>query len=58
VQIFGSGDYSMRIWIDPQKAAEHNLAASDITDAIRAQNVQAAAGTSARRRAFRASTSS
>jgi multidrug efflux pump len=45
VQIFGSGDYSMRIWIDPQKAAEHNLAASDITDAIRAQNVQAAAGT-------------
>ncbi|MBB3965024.1 efflux RND transporter permease subunit [Rhizobium metallidurans] len=45
VQIFGSGDYSMRIWIDPQKAAEHNLAASDITNAIRAQNVQAAAGT-------------
>ncbi|MVA54918.1 efflux RND transporter permease subunit [Agrobacterium vitis] len=44
VQIFGSGDYSMRIWIDPQQAAEHGLAASDITTAIRAQNVQAAAG--------------
>jgi multidrug efflux pump len=44
VQVFGAGDYSMRIWIDPQKAAEHSLAASDITDAIRGQNVQAAAG--------------
>ena len=44
VQIFGSGDYSMRVWIDPQKAAEHGLAASDITAAIRQQNVQAAAG--------------
>ncbi|MBX9457968.1 MAG: efflux RND transporter permease subunit [Rhizobium sp.] len=44
VQIFGSGDYSMRVWIDPQKAAEHGLAASDITSAIRQQNVQAAAG--------------
>jgi len=45
VQIFGAGDYSMRIWIDPQKAAEHDLAASDISNAIREQNVQAAAGT-------------
>ncbi|MGE7368522.1 efflux RND transporter permease subunit [Neorhizobium sp. NPDC001467] len=44
VQVFGSGDYSMRIWIDPQKAAEHSLAASDITNAVRGQNVQAAAG--------------
>lgn len=45
VQIFGAGDYSMRVWIDPQKAAEHDLAARDISDAIREQNVQAAAGT-------------
>ncbi|WP_337267564.1 efflux RND transporter permease subunit [Oryzifoliimicrobium ureilyticus] len=44
VQVFGSGDYSMRVWVDPQKAAEHGLAASDISDAIRQQNVQAAAG--------------
>ncbi|TWF54276.1 efflux RND transporter permease subunit [Neorhizobium alkalisoli] len=44
VQVFGAGDYSMRVWIDPQKAAEHSLAASDISDAIRSQNVQAAAG--------------
>ncbi|WP_037082134.1 efflux RND transporter permease subunit [Neorhizobium vignae] len=44
VQVFGAGDYSMRVWIDPQKAAEHSLAASDISNAIRGQNVQAAAG--------------
>ncbi|PTW59306.1 multidrug efflux pump [Breoghania corrubedonensis] len=44
VQVFGSGDYSMRVWVDPQKAAAHNLAAGDITTAIRQQNVQAAAG--------------
>ena len=44
VQVFGAGDYSMRVWIDPQKAAGHGLAASDITNAIRQQNVQAAAG--------------
>lgn len=44
VQVFGAGDYSMRVWIDPQKAAEHGLAASDISNAIRGQNVQAAAG--------------
>lgn len=44
VTVFGAGDYAMRVWIDPQKAAEHSLAASDISNAIRAQNVQAAAG--------------
>ncbi|TMV00747.1 efflux RND transporter permease subunit [Brucella haematophila] len=44
VQIFGGGDYSMRVWIDPQKAAERGLSAGDIANAIRQQNVQAAAG--------------
>ncbi|MDB5664860.1 efflux RND transporter permease subunit [Cypionkella sp.] len=44
VQVFGAGDYAMRIWLDPEKAAQHGLAASDITNAIRQQNVQAAAG--------------
>lgn len=44
VQLFGSGDYSMRIWLDPQKVAEHGLSASDVVGEIRAQNVQAAAG--------------
>ena len=44
VQLFGSGDYSMRVWLDPQKVAEHGLTASDVVKAIRAQNVQVAAG--------------
>ncbi len=44
VQLFGAGDYSMRVWVDPQKAAEHGLSASDIVKAIQAQNVEAAAG--------------
>ena len=44
VQLFGSGDYAMRVWLDPQKVAEHGLSAGDIVQEIRAQNVQAAAG--------------
>ena len=44
VQLFGSGDYAMRIWLDPQKVAARNLTASDVVDAIREQNVQVAAG--------------
>lgn len=44
VQLFGSGDYAMRVWIDPNKAASRGLTASDIVAAIREQNVQVAAG--------------
>ena len=44
VQIFGSGDYAMRIWIDPDKAAARGLTASDVVAAVREQNVQVAAG--------------
>ncbi|MCR4521467.1 efflux RND transporter permease subunit [Bosea sp. 47.2.35] len=44
VQLFGSGDYSMRVWLDPQKVAEHGLSPGDVVREIRAQNVQAAAG--------------
>ncbi len=44
VQLFGSGDYSMRVWLDPQKVAERGLSAGDVVQAIREQNVQAAAG--------------
>jgi multidrug efflux pump len=44
VQLFGSGDYAMRVWLDPQKVAAHGLSASDVVAAIREQNVQAAAG--------------
>ncbi|WP_174246506.1 efflux RND transporter permease subunit, partial [Burkholderia sp. L27(2015)] len=43
-QLWGSGDYSMRVWLDPRKVAEHNMTATDITNAIREQNVQVAAG--------------
>ena len=44
VQVFGGGDYSMRVWLDPQKLAARNLTAGDAVAAIREQNVQVAAG--------------
>jgi multidrug efflux pump len=44
VQLFGSGDYAMRVWLDPRKVAERGLAASDVVAAIRSQNVDVAAG--------------
>ncbi|MGG7604591.1 efflux RND transporter permease subunit [Massilia sp. BKSP1R2A-1] len=44
VQLFGSGDYAMRVWLDPQKVAARNLTAGDVVSAIREQNVQVAAG--------------
>ena len=44
IQVFGGGLYSMRIWIDPGKAAERNLTADEIIAALRAQNVQATGG--------------
>ncbi len=44
VHVFGSGDYSMRVWLDPQKVAKRDLSASDVVQAIREQNIQAAAG--------------
>ncbi|HVO33836.1 MAG TPA: efflux RND transporter permease subunit, partial [Elusimicrobiota bacterium] len=44
VQIFGSGDYAMRLWLNPDKIAERGLTAEDVVDAVRHQNVQAAAG--------------
>jgi hydrophobe/amphiphile efflux-1 (HAE1) family protein/NodT family efflux transporter outer membrane factor (OMF) lipoprotein len=44
VEVFGSGDYAMRVWLDPDKIAARNLTASDVVNAIREQNVQVAAG--------------
>ena len=38
-QMFGGGDYAMRIWIDPDKAASRDLTAGDIVRAVREQNV-------------------
>jgi HAE1 family hydrophobic/amphiphilic exporter-1/multidrug efflux pump len=42
--LFGAQDYSMRVWLDPAKLAEHHLTPADVADAIREQNVQYAAG--------------
>jgi hydrophobe/amphiphile efflux-1 (HAE1) family protein len=44
VRVFGGGDYSMRVWLDPQKLAARNLTTGDVIDSIREQNVQVAAG--------------
>jgi multidrug efflux pump len=44
VQLFGAGDYSMRIWLDPNKVAALGLSPAQIIAAIREQNQQAAAG--------------
>ena len=44
VRVFGAGDYSMRVWLDPQKLSARNLTTGDVVAAIREQNVQVAAG--------------
>jgi multidrug efflux pump len=44
VRLFGSGDYAMRLWLNPEKIAERNLTAGEIVDAVRKQNIQVAAG--------------
>ncbi|WP_271412008.1 efflux RND transporter permease subunit [Pseudomonas sp. Q1-7] len=44
VVMWGSGDYSMRVWLDPQKVARQSMTASEVVAAIREQNVQVAAG--------------
>jgi multidrug efflux pump len=44
VQFLGPRDYSMRIWLDPNKLASRNMTAGDVTSAIRKQNRQVAAG--------------
>ncbi|MGY0556965.1 MULTISPECIES: efflux RND transporter permease subunit [unclassified Lysobacter] len=42
--LFGSGDYAMRLWLDPDKVASRGLTASDVVNAVREQNVQVSAG--------------
>ncbi len=44
VQVFGSGDYAMRLWLDPAKIAARNMDVSEVVNAVREQNVQVAAG--------------
>ncbi|MCA9073990.1 MAG: multidrug efflux RND transporter permease subunit [Planctomycetaceae bacterium] len=44
VTVFGAGDYSMRIWLDPRLLKQRGLTTEDVVNAIREQNVQVAAG--------------
>ncbi|HZW33989.1 MAG TPA: efflux RND transporter permease subunit, partial [Isosphaeraceae bacterium] len=44
VKMFGQRDYSMRIWLDPDKLAVRNMTAGDVVRALREQNLQVAAG--------------
>ena len=44
VQVIGSSNYGMRIWLDPEKLKARNLTTEDVWLSIREQNVQVAAG--------------
>ncbi|MGL5026660.1 MAG: efflux RND transporter permease subunit [Shewanella oncorhynchi] len=44
VRLFGAGEYSLRIWLDPNKVSALGLSPADIIAAVREQNQQAAAG--------------
>jgi hydrophobe/amphiphile efflux-1 (HAE1) family protein len=44
VRIFGARDYSMRVWLDPEKVAAHKMTAGDVVAALQGQNVQVASG--------------
>lgn len=44
VGVYGSGDYAMRLWLDPDKLASRGLTASDALNAVREQNVQVSSG--------------
>jgi hydrophobe/amphiphile efflux-1 (HAE1) family protein len=44
IQFYGERQYAMRVWLDPDKAAAHNLNASEVLAALRAQNLQVSAG--------------
>ena len=44
IQQFGSGDYAMRVWLDPDKVASRGLTAGDVVRAIQEQNLQVSAG--------------
>ena len=44
IGVLGQRDYSMRIWVDPEKLASRNMTATDVALAIRRQNMQIATG--------------
>lgn len=45
VQVFGAGDYAMRIWLNPDKITERGMNGADVINAIRGQNIQVSTGT-------------
>ena len=44
VRVFGSGDYAMRLWLDPGKIAQRDMSVDDVLNAVREQNAEVAAG--------------
>src|ERR1700722_2872670 len=44
INYFGERDYSIRVWLDPQKIAAYNITAMDVTAAVQAQNLEVAPG--------------
>jgi len=44
VRVFGSGDYAMRVWLDPAKISSRGMTVDDVLNAVREQNAQVAAG--------------
>src|SRR6201990_2571105 len=44
ILMFGSGDYAMRVWLNPEKISERGMTADEVVAAVRQQNVQVAAG--------------
>ncbi|HIX74456.1 MAG TPA: efflux RND transporter permease subunit [Candidatus Parabacteroides intestinipullorum] len=44
VEIMGSRDYAMRVWLNPNRLAAYNMSPQDVTEAIRSQNLEAAPG--------------
>src|SRR5690606_40308848 len=44
LNVFGAKDYSMRIWLDPDKMAAYKIEPRDVTKAINEQSLEAAAG--------------
>ena len=44
INLFGVRDYSMRLWLDPDKLAARNMTAGDVVNAVKEQNIQVAAG--------------
>ena len=44
VQVYGAAKYAMRVWLDPERMASQNLSAPQVMGALRANNIQTAAG--------------